>query len=363
TISGDKNVTIDKDGVSTVTVEGTCYTESAGFVYENGSDRTPNEEFTDDDPMIGMDVAAVLKISTDAIAAAITGINAISETVPVSNEQCEENTSVNETEELPTYNIKGDYNEGDRVKVKINGEEFPATMKPKKDGTLRAVVDDYSGLVDASIESGEKAKELTKDQKEFVSFAVDCTPLGPFKDGISFVCGKDIITGEESSRAILAACIILPGVLDKGLKTAAKHGDEVVEQVSKHGDDVFEEAMNGLRGIEGAAEAISKGKIKHILNRHTFDRVKRNLEYKIKVMPRSELEADIALRSFFNPSWSEEKVAEVAQEAYDTVVKQGGTTGNYSVEVLGEKINVYIENGKFSTAYGFYHFTLDDFGL
>ncbi len=121
--------------------------------------------------------------------------------------------------------------------------------------------------------------------------------------------------------------------------------------------------MDNIIFIDGISNTITKGKVKHILNRHTFERVKNNLQYKIKTMPREDLEMDISERSFFNPSWSEEKVVEAAQQAYDTIIEQGEINGKHTVEVYDEEINVYIDNGKFGTAYGSHHYTLDDFGL
>ena len=77
---------------------------------------------------------------------------------------------------------------------------------------------------------------------------VGFSPIDVGVDAIIFVAGKDIVTGEECNRAVLAACIIVPGVLDTGLKQAAKHSDDVGEFIVKNSDDIIDASKNGSKG-------------------------------------------------------------------------------------------------------------------
>ncbi|WP_455795805.1 hypothetical protein [Clostridium butyricum] len=87
-----------------------------------------------------------------------------------------------------------------------------------------------------------------KDIRTIASFVADWTPADVAIDSASFIAGHDIITGEECNRGILAAGILLSGGLDslgkglakKGVKQAAKHGDDVAEEAFKIGDDVYD---------------------------------------------------------------------------------------------------------------------------
>lgn len=78
---------------------------------------------------------------------------------------------------------------------------------------------------------------------------VGFSPIDVGVDAIIFVAGKDIVTGEECNRAVLAACIIPPGVLDTGLKQAAKHSDDVGEFIVKNSDDIIDASKNGTKGV------------------------------------------------------------------------------------------------------------------
>lgn len=64
-----------------------------------------------------------------------------------------------------------------------------------------------------------------------------------------------------------------------------------------------------------------------------------------------------------NPSWSEEKVIEVSNIAYEKAVSQGLTSGKLTVEVFWEKITVYMnQDGVLDSIYGSYKCTLSDYG-
>ena len=68
-------------------------------------------------------------------------------------------------------------------------------------------------------------------------------------------------------------------------------------------------------------------------------------------------------KSFFNPSWSENKIIDATNQAYNKVLSQGFTNGEHTVKVLDENITVYLENGVFHSAYGDFKLTLSDFGF
>ncbi|MCT4687613.1 MAG: hypothetical protein N4A55_09930 [Vallitalea sp.] len=147
------------------------------------------------------------------------------------------------------------------------------------------------------------------------------------------------------------------GTLAMNAGLAAAMASNIVKEATKtvikeSADDVTREIIN-----------LSKENKKHILNRHTFSRVKQQLSYLIKKLPRDEIAENIADRSFFNPEWSEDVVTGVAQTAYNQLMHQGKTNGKYIVKALGEKITVVIEDGVFKTAYGHFKYILDDFGF
>lgn len=113
-----------------------------------------------------------------------------------------------------------------------------------------------------------KLEQDKKDIRTIASFAADWTPADVAIDSASFIAGHDIITGEECNRGILAAGILLPGGLDslgkglakKGVKQAAKHGDDVAEEAFKIGDDVYDvtKGVSKAKFTENLEEHISK---------------------------------------------------------------------------------------------------------
>jgi vacuolar-type H+-ATPase subunit H len=80
--------------------------------------------------------------------------------------------------------------------------------------------------------------------KEIVSIAIGFTPADAGKDLMDLIKGKDIVTGEKSSRIVLGLALITPELGDKLLKQAAKQGDEVAEKIIKQLD------KGTVKGIE-----------------------------------------------------------------------------------------------------------------
>ena len=119
--------------------------------------------------------------------------------------------------------------------------------------------------------------------RESVDFIQGFTPTDIYVDAISFINGKDIITGEECNRGILAACIFLPGVLDKGLKCAAKHGDDLAKDVVKYFDDIKgdNKAIDGISNINKYGIDPSRLKLTNTAQNHINDVLKKDKIIKI----------------------------------------------------------------------------------
>ena len=74
------------------------------------------------------------------------------------------------------------------------------------------------------------------------------------------------------------------------------------------------------------------------------------------------LASKLSNTSFFNPSWSNEKIVAATEEAYNAL-RSKGLTGLQSYDVSGETIKVFIKpDGTFDTAYGLHKLTAEFFG-
>ena len=121
--------------------------------------------------------------------------------------------------------------------------------------------------------------DKTKLTKEILSIAIGFTPIGPAKDFIDLILGKDILTGEEVSRGILLACLIIPGGVDSVLKSGVKNADEAVKILEKCTDADKKVVENLVK--EGLSNNILKevselgtNKIHHILqDKHLWGNV------------------------------------------------------------------------------------------
>ena len=71
--------------------------------------------------------------------------------------------------------------------------------------------------------------------KEAVSIILGFTPVDIFKDTADLIAGKDIITGRESNRVLLALCLISPELFDKLLKGGLKQSDLFAEAAVEAG--------------------------------------------------------------------------------------------------------------------------------
>lgn len=101
----------------------------------------------------------------------------------------------------------------------------------------------------------------------------------------------------------------------------------------------------------------------HILKNHVYARLKKTIDTMMRKGFRKSAEKLANKKTVFNPSWSEEKVIEASNIAYEKAVSQGLTSGKLTVEVFGEKITVYMnQDGVLDSIYGSYKCTLSDYG-
>jgi len=75
------------------------------------------------------------------------------------------------------------------------------------------------------------------------------------------------------------------------------------------------------------------------------------------------LENYLGGRSFFNREWSSEKIIEAVETGRLQLIEQGITDGAYEVQVFGETIRIFLENGSVRSAAGNFIYTLSDFGF
>lgn len=115
--------------------------------------------------------------------------------------------------------------------------------------------------------------------------------------------------------------------------------------------------------LEGADNSIiSKKKIKHITNRHSYNKFKDEIPNLLKKYTREQVEELISKRTFFDKSWSDDKIAKVAQEVYSKYASLG-ETGNIPITYEGNDMLLVIqEDGSFGTLFGLNKYTLSDFG-
>lgn len=118
--------------------------------------------------------------------------------------------------------------------------------------------------------------------------------------------------------------------------------------------------------LNNLSQPLSKNTIEHILDRHDFYRVQRQINTVMKNKGKTKEEVyamlNVGGRTFFNKNWSEQTsikaVEYVKQDAIKNKVLQGDHTTNY----LGEKITINIsKDGKVSTAYGDKKYALKEF--
>jgi RHS repeat-associated protein len=108
---------------------------------------------------------------------------------------------------------------------------------------------------------------------------------------------------------------------------------------------------------------LSMNDVHHIINRHSVNSMKNQIPYLLKKMPRSNVEQMLSKRTFFNKTWSNEKIRRASQIAYNKLLKQGKIDGEYIVRVYGEDLRVFLRNGELDSVTGLHQYTLKDFGF
>ncbi|EMU55294.1 MULTISPECIES: EndoU domain-containing protein [Clostridium] len=233
-----------------------------------------------------------------------------------------------------------------------------------------------------------KLEQDKKDIRTIASFAADWTPADVAIDSASFIAGHDIITGEECNRGILAAGILLPGGLDslgkglakKGVKQAAKHGDDVAEEAFKIGDDVYDatktsyvKSIDDLKNTENFKDSALKYILEGEINKRGkavgfhyegFPTTKGNIIEGTKSLPdelgvytgRVEVSgipktSNGGQSTFFPESWTAQDIVDAINQAY---VNKTFVRGNTYIGTLpsGMKIEMFIDQyGNIISAY------------
>ncbi|MBI2603420.1 MAG: hypothetical protein HYW48_10230 [Deltaproteobacteria bacterium] len=221
--------------------------------------------------------------------------------------------------------------------------------------------------------------------KEFLDLALGFVPqLWPAQWGKSLyesITGENLITGKpldelERSLAILDAVTVgLGSKVVKGItileRIAARAGKSF--RIGKRANELARSAERlGLKGkeiVEFARESskitvkLSQSRIKHILNRHSFDHFRKELPYL-----RSEIVEKLinsGKRTFFPKEWSAEKIVAASEIAFNRALRDGVRQGSYVTTVFGEMVTIKTvqESGNtvLRTAYGSRIYGLADF--
>ena len=147
------------------------------------------------------------------------------------------------------------------------------------------------------------------------------------------------------------------GLIAKALGRLSKYLKNVGGKIGKLFKGVFSKGGRVTQKI-----TLDKRKIKHIMNRHNFNKIKDEISHMIKKEGRNAVEKNIAGRSFFNKKWSESKIIKSIEKGANKLLKKGKLNGEFTVCVNGEKITIYMENGNVKSAWGHHKYNLKDFG-
>jgi len=258
-ISGSNKVIVSKGKGGFISLEGELYNEAI-VVYESGSCRELFAPFTDDVPDLGELIAIQSQINLNRFNPSADLISAMAGSQAKAGECYITQDSGNSIpiDSVKNFSSSAQYKPGEPVKVKgTDGNTYFGTAQ--EDGYIGTGAYKKYKFVPYNREEYNKGMSVENTDfykfcnnsavREITSFVVGFTPIDVAVDAISFIAGKDIVTGEKCSRAVLAACIIAPGVLDTGLKQAAKHSDDVGEFIVKNSDDIIDASKKGNKGV------------------------------------------------------------------------------------------------------------------
>jgi len=273
-ISGSNKVIVSKGKGGFISLEGELYNEATA-VFENGSCRQPYGAWNDDIPNLGelLRLRSEIQLnkfnpSGNAIASAVAGNQAKVGECYITQDS---GNSI-PIDSVKNFSSSAQYKPGEPVKVKgTDGNTYFGTAE--EDGYIGTGAYKKYKFVPYNREEYNKGMSVENTDfykfcnnnivREITSFVVGFTPIDVGVDAISFIAGKDIVTGEKCSRAVLVACIIAPGVLDTGLKQAAKHSDDVGEFIVKNSDDIIDASK---KGTNGAGDAVGESQSKTLVN-------------------------------------------------------------------------------------------------
>ena len=101
---------------------------------------------------------------------------------------------------------------------------------------------------------------------------------------------------------------------------------------------------------------LSNKAVKHPMNDHMPTRYAKQLKH----ISRESAEKYLSYKTFFNANWTDEQVRNALNYAYKEAVTNGVNDGKYTVNYLGEKVTVCLDNGIFKTGYGDHVYTYDE---
>ncbi|MEL5900303.1 hypothetical protein AAGC94_19930 [Clostridium sporogenes] len=173
--------------------------------------------------------------------------------------------------------------------------------------------------------------------------------------------GLDLAVGDNTSAAV-GLLFLFP--MGKGFKYVTEIGGDAVKGGSKAKNLYKAEGLleMNLQKFGKVTSKLSQGKVNHILKNHSYNNMKVTVDKLKQKGLKDTAEKLLKDKSFFNPKWSQKQIIEATETAYNKLLNKGISHGEHSVEVFGETINVYMENGVFRSAYGNYKFKLSDFG-
>ncbi|WHH58413.1 RHS repeat-associated core domain-containing protein [Petroclostridium sp. X23] len=150
---------------------------------------------------------------------------------------------------------------------------------------------------------------------------------------------------------------------------AVQHGPQFIEGMSETGKNI----ANKIKEIAGSGNSsnldpnnfdpnkwkevadLSKKALKHPLNDHMPSKYAKQALHQSK----EAVEQYLSKKSFFNPNWSEQQITQALNSAYKDAVNKGITNGYHTIEAYGEKVQIFIRDGNFSTGFGTHSLTYE----
>ena len=75
-----------------------------------------------------------------------------------------------------------------------------------------------------------------------------------------------------------------------------------------------------------------------------------------------QLQGKLLKNDFFNPNWSDSRVIDSVNYAYNEVIRKNDNPhGEYTVTYFSEPVTVAFDHGQFKSGWGDYKYTLEEF--